>query len=165
MGMKICRTKNKMRKVMVPMTLKYRWMRAARRAFLLAPTEESMAVTVVPMFWPRMMGMAEPKVTAPVEARACRIPTEAEEDWMMAVRAAPASTPRMGLENISRMLVNSGTSFRPVTAPDMVSMPNMRVAKPSRMAPMSRLRLSLRNTYSTTPMTARMGEKEVGLSS
>ncbi len=44
----------------VPMRLKERWTSAARLAFLLAPTEESMAVTQVPMFWPMMMGMAAP---------------------------------------------------------------------------------------------------------
>ena len=33
---------------------------AARRAFLLAPTEEIRAVAQVPMFWPMMMGMALP---------------------------------------------------------------------------------------------------------
>ena len=42
------------------MRLKYRWMIAARLAFLLAPTEESIAVTQVPMFWPMMMGSAAP---------------------------------------------------------------------------------------------------------
>lgn len=41
-----------------PMTLKRRWTTAARRAFLFVPMEESMAVTVVPMFCPMMMGMA-----------------------------------------------------------------------------------------------------------
>ena len=41
-----------------PMTLKDRWTRAARLAFRLAPTEESIAVTQVPMFCPMMMGMA-----------------------------------------------------------------------------------------------------------
>jgi len=33
-----------------PMTLNIRWTTAARRAFLLVPTEDSMAVTQVPMF-------------------------------------------------------------------------------------------------------------------
>ncbi len=42
------------------MMLKYRCTMAARRAFLLAPTEEISAVTQVPMFWPMMMGMALP---------------------------------------------------------------------------------------------------------
>ena len=41
-----------------PITLNIRWTTAARRAFLLVPMEESMAVTVVPMFWPMMIGMA-----------------------------------------------------------------------------------------------------------
>ena len=31
---------------------------AARLAFLLVPTEDSSAVTVVPIFWPMIMGMA-----------------------------------------------------------------------------------------------------------
>ena len=44
----------------VPMILKERWTSAARLAFLLAPTEESMAVTQVPIFWPMMMGTAAP---------------------------------------------------------------------------------------------------------
>ena len=44
----------------LPMTLKERWTRAARFAFLFAPTEESMAVAQVPMFCPIMMGMAAP---------------------------------------------------------------------------------------------------------
>ena len=41
-----------------PMTLNIRCTTAARWAFLLVPTEDSMAVTQVPMFWPMMMGMA-----------------------------------------------------------------------------------------------------------
>ena len=44
----------------LPTTLNSRWTMAARRAPRLAPTEESMAVTQVPMFWPMMMGMAAP---------------------------------------------------------------------------------------------------------
>ena len=73
------------------------------------------------------------------------MPTEAEEDWMMPVSTAPTSTPRMGLRNIRNSWVNSGTSFRPDTAPLMVSMPNIRVAKPSRMVPVSFFLASLQN--------------------
>ena len=58
---------------------------AVRRALRLAPMEPMMAVIQVPMFWPRMMGRAAPKVTAPVEQRPCRIPTDAEEDWDISV--------------------------------------------------------------------------------
>ena len=51
---------NKIRPTTVPITLKERWTSAARFAFLFVPTEESSAVTHVPMFWPMMMGMAAP---------------------------------------------------------------------------------------------------------
>ena len=44
----------------VPMILKERWTSAARLAFLFAPTEESIAVTQVPIFCPIMMGIAAP---------------------------------------------------------------------------------------------------------
>ena len=51
-------TQNTVSSTTTPITLNIRWTTAARRAFLVVPTEESMAVTVVPMFWPMMMGMA-----------------------------------------------------------------------------------------------------------
>ena len=41
-----------------PIMLNIRCTTAARLAFLLVPTEDSSAVTQVPMFWPMMMGMA-----------------------------------------------------------------------------------------------------------
>ena len=47
----------------------------------------------------------------------------------------------------------------------MVSIPVMRVAKPSRIAPVSRRLSSRKAIYSTMPMTARMGVKEEGFSS
>ena len=43
-----------------PMTLNSKCTAAARLAFLLAPTEEIMAVTQVPIFCPMMMGIAAP---------------------------------------------------------------------------------------------------------
>ena len=47
----------------------------------------------------------------------------------------------------------------------MVSMPNISVAKPSRIMPVSFLRLLFVNMYRTTPITASTGVKEEGLSS
>ena len=44
--------------MIMPMTLKYRWIIEARRASLEVPTEESTAVMQVPMFWPMMTGIA-----------------------------------------------------------------------------------------------------------
>ena len=56
----------------------------------------SSGVNAVPICAPRMMGMAELKVTSPVLDSACKIPTEAEEDWMITVTTTPTRTPRMG---------------------------------------------------------------------
>ncbi len=53
-------SQNTARQTVVPITLKDRCTMAARLAFLFAPTEESMAVTQVPMFCPMMMGIAAP---------------------------------------------------------------------------------------------------------
>ena len=65
---------------------------------------------------------------------ACRIPTEAEDDWITAVSTAPAITPRKGLEKAVIRLVNCGMSFSGATAPLIISMPNISTEKPSRMA-------------------------------
>ena len=63
----------------------------------------------------------------------------------MAVSTAPASTPRMGLVNSRNSCWKAGTSFSPDTASDMVSMPNISVAKPRKIMPVSFFRLSFRN--------------------
>ena len=55
----------------------------------------------------------------------------------MAVSTAPATTPRIGLVNTSSSSRNPSMSFRPATAPLMVSMPNISVAKPKRIRPVS----------------------------
>ena len=47
----------------------------------------------------------------------------------------------------------------------MVSMPNISVAKPSRIMPVSFFLLLLQNMYSTMPISASTGVNELGLSS
>ena len=56
---------------------------------------------------------------------------------MSAVSAAPARTPRIGFLNRMKSCWKDGTSRRPETAPDMLSMPNISVVKPSRIVPVS----------------------------
>ena len=126
-------------------TLNIRWTKAVRFAFLFAPTDEISAVTQVPMFWPIMIGIAAPSETWPVTARACKMPTEAELDWIMPVRTAPTKTPKNGFLNITNICWNSGTSERPLTEPDIASIPNIRVAKPRRTIPLSFFSLFLEN--------------------
>ena len=115
--------------------LKYRWMNAARFAFLLAPTAASSAVMQVPIFCPRMMGIATPQVTDPVTESACSTPTEAEELCMMAVSKAPV-TSLIGVGEEEKNL-RRGLEQDVVYRLDIVSIPNIKVAKPSRIRPMS----------------------------
>ena len=91
------RTNMTIPKITAPTTLKSRWITAARLAVRLAPILESSAVTQVPMFCPRVMKIADCQLTMPFKASVCRIPTEAEELWMMAVTTAPVSIPKIGL--------------------------------------------------------------------
>ena len=121
----------------VPITLKYRWTNAARRAFLLVPTEENSAVVQEPMFWPMIMGRTAPYGTVPVTESACRIPMDAEELCNAVVMRIPTSIPMNGLVNVVIRFTNSGTSFRGSRAVDMVSMPIIRKPKPARTLPIS----------------------------
>ena len=115
------------------------------------------------MFCPMMIGIAALNGTAPVRQSACRIPTDAEDDWITAVRSAPARTPSNGLENLSNRFVNSGTSASGFTAELIMSMPYIRMAKPMKIVPTSFFFESLINRINMTPMIARIGENEVGL--
>ena len=147
-----------------PARLNSRCTRAARRALRLAPTEDSIAVTQVPMFWPMTMGMAAPTVTCPLAARACNIPTEAELDWIIAVSTAPASTPSRGLPKAVNSCRNPSARARPDTAAVMISMPCIRTAKPSRAWPVSR-RLPFPARYAAMPHRLSRGTKPAGRSS
>ena len=150
----------------VPIRLKYRWIMDARFAFLLAPIEEISAVTQVPMFCPMMIGIAVLYPTAPVIHSACRIPTDAEELWMTAVSTSPASIPRIGLENIVRILVKCSFSASGATAELIVSIPNIRIAKPTKIFPMSFfLLLSFAVIIITIPIAASTGENDDGFKS
>ena len=83
---------------------------------------------------------------------------------MIAVSIAPAISPSIGLENIVKKLVNCGLSLSGSTAPLIISIPNIRTAKLIRMFPVSLLLSFLANINSIMPITARIGEKELGFS-
>ena len=127
----------------VPIILKKRWIIDALFAFLLAPTDDMIAVTLVPIFCPIIIGIAVPKLTAPVAHSACRIPTDAEELWITAVRMVPAIIPRTGFWNINSRCVNCSFDASGSTAPLIVSIPNIRMANPTRIFPMSFFFVSL----------------------
>ena len=75
---------------------------------------------------------------SPSPARACKIPTDAEEDCKMAVMPAPMSTPSKGLLMLVMASRNSCQSRRGSMAPDMVSMPTNRMPKPMSTSPKAR---------------------------
>ena len=83
----------------------------------------------------------------------------------MAVTAAPTTTPSIGFSKSRKRFLNSGTFANPSTAFDMVSIPNISVAKPSKIVPVSLLLLDFKNIVITMPKTARTGVNEVGFKS
>ena len=71
----------------------------------------------------------------------------------------------MGFLNITNRFLKAGTSARPETAEDIVSIPNIRVAKPKSIVPVSFFLLDLPNIRSPVPISARTGVKEEGFKS
>ena len=63
-----------------PMILNIRWMIVVLLALTFIPIEARTAVMQVPMFCPNSTYTALDNGTIPVAARACRIPTDADED-------------------------------------------------------------------------------------
>ena len=112
-----------------------------------------------------MIGSAALYFTAPVTHSACKMPTEAEDDWMIAVSSAPAITPRIGLVNISSRFVNSGTFASGLTAPLIISMPVISTAKPIIMLPASCFLSPLAKSSRHTPINASTGVNVAGLHS
>ena len=96
----------------------------------MVPEQASSAVTQVPMFCPKRMNMAPCRGISPSPARACRMPTLAEEDWMSAVMAAPTSTPTKGLLTPMMASRNNCQSRSGAMAEDMVFMPTNRMPRP-----------------------------------
>ena len=149
----------------MPIILKERCTAATLLAPLLAPIDERIAVTQVPIFCPMMIGMAVPYVTDPVRHSACRIPTEADELWIAAVNTVPAATPSTGFENMVRMLTNSGTSLSGSTAELIMSIPYISTAKPIRIIPILYFFSLFMNIMNTMAIAASIGENDIGFSS
>lgn len=63
-----------------------------------------------------MIGSAVAKLTDPVAQSACKIPTDADELWITAVRTVPAIRPKI-VGDMVWMLVNSGDPEAGSTAP------------------------------------------------
>ena len=93
---------------------------------------------------------------------ACRMPMEAAELWMSAVKSVPARMPKAGLLKSVRMLVNWLLFASGETASLMSSMPYIKTAKPSSASPVFCFFEVLHARSMTAPMSARTGVKDVG---
>ena len=83
---------------------------------------------------------------------------------MAAVNSVPMSTPTMGFLKWISSCPNSGISASGLTASLMTSIPNIRMAKPTKMVPRVFFLSFLDSMIKPIPMKARMGEKLMGLS-
>ena len=73
---------------------------AVRLPDMVAPKEESITGAAAPTTIPSRSGRVLSNDIAPVTERACTIPTAAEADCRSAVKAAPISIPRKGLDRV-----------------------------------------------------------------
>ena len=90
------------------------------------------------------------------------MPTEAAEDWMTPVNTAPTATPSRGLRKAVSRSEKPGSSARGLTEFFIISMPDIKMAKPMRMRPTSRRRWRLDPMMSRMPARAKRGEKFSG---
>ena len=89
----------------------------------------------VPMFWPNRTYTAESSPTIPPTAIACKMPTEAEDDWMTAVNSAPARIPTSGFEKVLTISTKAGHSRSGSMDELIISMPMNSTPSPARMLP------------------------------
>ena len=122
-------------KITVPIILNIRWITVVRLALRLVPTDASTAVIQVPIFWPNRTNTALSSPITPLAAKACRIPTDAEEDWIRAVKAVPATIPIRGLEKVPTRLTKAGQSRRGDMAELIMSIPMNSTPRPARIFP------------------------------
>ena len=101
-----------------------------------------------------MSGKATEKVTTPVAASACKIPTAAEALCSTQVKMRPTKIPRMGLEKVVSMCRKASLSCKGATELLMACMPNISTAKPMRISPMCTLDCFLQNMRRMMPITA-----------
>ena len=85
---------------------------------------------------PQTRNAAKRRGISPCMARACRIPTEAEDDWRMAQSRTPTTKPRIGFVAFMMNFWKTGESLRGDMAEDMVFRPWNRSPNPKMTWPM-----------------------------
>ena len=126
-----------------------------RRALMEAPRSLKSTGSAPPTAMPSRMGNAAEKDSAPVMLSACKMPTAAAEDWMIAVKTMPTRMPSTGFENRVSRAMKLSLSRRGETASLMAVMPNIKTAKPRRIVPTRFFVWLLLNFKRTMPTAAR----------
>ena len=90
---------------------------------------------LAPTLMPRIRGIQADNGRSPLPARACRIPTEAEEDWSIAATKHPARIPKIGFLNNTRIFPKASLSFRGPTDSEIRDMESNSKPKPKQINP------------------------------
>ena len=143
----------------VPIRLNSRWIAVARFALRVVPMEARTAVIQVPMFCPNRTNTALYRSMTPLMARACKIPTDAEEDWISAVKPAPTRMPRSGLLNFVIISTNCGSSLKGDIAELIISIPIKSTPMPATIPAICWIFLFFTNTRMATPTKAIRGAR------
>ena len=122
--------------MIAPRTSEIRYTKAVRLPFVPAPSALIITGTDAPIAMPMIIGSASLNWIIPVMESACSIPTAALALWMTAVNSMPARMPINGLEKLVIIFMNTALSRRGITASDIIVMPYISTAKPSRMPAM-----------------------------
>ena len=95
----------------------------------------------------------------PLIARACKIPTDAEEDWISAVNPAPTRIPSRGLLNLVISSTNCGSSLNGDMAELIMSIPMNRTPMPATIPAICWSFLFFTKTRIATPIKAISGAR------
>ena len=123
-------------------------------ALLSVPIDAKIAVIHVPIFCPNNTNAASWKLITPLSASACKIPTEAEDDWMTAVKIIPAMIPINGFENLVIRLINGGYSRSGIMESPIMFIPTNKIPSPAMISPTNCTFSFFENTTIATPINA-----------
>ena len=123
-------------------------------ALLSVPIDAKIAVIHVPIFCPNNTKAASWKLITPLNANACRIPTEAEDDWMTAVKIIPAMIPIIGDENLVIRLIKGGYSRSGIMESPIMFIPTNKIPSPAMISPTNCTFSFYENTTIATPINA-----------
>ena len=99
------------------------------------PIEASTAVIHVPIFCPKSTNTALDKLISPLPANVCNIPTDADDDWIIAVNTAPTNIPITGFAKCVIRFMNVCDSRSGCIEVLIISIPKNNIPRPAIICP------------------------------